>query len=460
MPLEEKARSSQPFLEALHSEINSGSENLSEWINRIQGKGGIENLFGLETWLKGIRSFFNYENLPIAETEKKQILTRSFAPEIGIVHQTLQTCERYACSVLKSESGGTIEFNEFIEDQMRRHQMLDFNVRRISDQLTPSESVSQLIEFLNDLRITIDALKSPAEMDYQLFISLGRCFTRELKSCRYVDMLISQRFRSQYDSIDNKALSTTIRKASGESRKNVTLTLLFLFRFLKYLKLVAIDLKMDKPLRHHLVLFTLLNEEMRNLSDFIRARFLRNREIGHTLYNAAELIAFSLKMEAQRVFERELVTIADEQSPATIYIKIENSHGLMRNCFQSCILALVQSIDSTFDSSSLFPSRPGELVAAEKLRQDLWDMRKWLKDGLANKEELNPTRIIERIISFKESSMKSLMYRDWSEFEAFLDALAVSGNFMELRTHIRKFTDFLENLIQEVSKRSIFNKPN
>jgi hypothetical protein len=50
------------------------------------------------------------------------------------------------------------------------------------------------------------------------------------------------------------------------------------------------------------------------------------------------------------------------------------------------------------------------------------------------------------------------MYRDWAEFEAFSDALAISTNFIEIRTHIRKFTGFLETLIQEVSKRSVFQE--
>jgi hypothetical protein len=50
------------------------------------------------------------------------------------------------------------------------------------------------------------------------------------------------------------------------------------------------------------------------------------------------------------------------------------------------------------------------------------------------------------------------MYRDWVEFEAFSDALAVSINLMEIRTHIRKFVSYLESLIQEVSKRSVFRE--
>ena len=59
---------------------------------------------------------------------------------------------------------------------------------------------------------------------------------------------------------------------------------------------------------------------------------------------------------------------------------------------------------------------------------------------------------------FKDTSLRSLMYRDWAEFEAFSDALAISTNLIEIRTHIRRFVSFLEMLIQEVSKRSIFRE--
>jgi len=90
----------------------------------------------------------------------------------------------------------------------------------------------------------------------------------------------------------------------------------------------------------------------------------------------------------------------------------------------------------------------------------LWDLRQRLTDVLSNKEELDSNKIIERLVSFKDTSLRSLMYRDWAEFEAFSDALSISTNFIEIRTHIRKFADFLEMLIQEVSKRSIFqDKP-
>jgi hypothetical protein len=97
-------------------------------------------------------------------------------------------------------------------------------------------------------------------------------------------------------------------------------------------------------------------------------------------------------------------------------------------------------------------------LSTERLRQDLWDLRQWLTDMLGNREELDANKIIERLTSFKEASLRDLMHRDWAEFDSFLDALIVSGSFIEIRTHMRKFVSFLEMLIQEISKRSVFQE--
>ncbi len=444
------------FLDVLHSEIIAGSENLTAWIKQIQSQGTIQSLFELETWLKGLRSFFNIDHLPLSAAERNDLLNRSFASEIGVVRQVLQICEACACAVTTTDIEGKFEFEEFVEIQMRRDRMLDFNISRIVEQLTPGDSVSQLLESLNDLRVTIDAFKEQPGRDYQLFLSLGRTFARELKNCRYIDMLMSQRFRLQYDLIDNKSLITALRQIPADPvRRNLALALLYLFRVLKYLNLVSTDLNLDHPLKQHLVIFSLLHEEMGNLSDFFRSRFLRNAEVSHTLQNAAELVTYSLKMESQRVMSRELVLISREIEAAPLFTRIENSHGLLRNCCQSCILTLIQSIDKSFDATALFPSRAARVVAGEKLRKDLWDLRQWLTDVLHNKEELDSSQIIARVTAFKDASLRSLMYRDWAEFEALADALALSGNFIEIRTHIRKFVSFLDMLIQEISKRSI-----
>ncbi len=463
MPPETRPLSSQNlFLDALRSEIIAGSENLAGWIRQLQAQNAIDSLFQLETWLKGVRAFFNLDHFPLMETERNEIASRNFYSELRIVREALLVSEACACAIIKPAKTDRLEFEEFIEVQMRKDRVLDFHVSRIVEQLTPGDSVSELMELLNDLRVAIDALKNERNISYPLFLSLGRCFRRELKNCRYIDMLLSQRFRLQYDLIDNKSLTSILRGIPDDLvRRNAALAILYLFRFLKYLKIISADLNRDRPLLQDLVVFSLLHEEMDNLHGFLKTKVLRSRKAGRELRSAAGLIAYSLKTESQRVMDHELVFVSRETDAAKIFARIENSHGLLRNCFQSCIVTLVQSIDKNFDGATLFPSRAERLITGEKLRQNLWELRQWLISILENQEEIDSSRILEYLTSFKDSSLQSLMYRDLAEFEAFSDELSTSGNFLEIRTSIRKFVSYLEALIQEVSKRSAFaeNQP-
>jgi hypothetical protein len=459
MPLEKvrTPRAKNSFLDALRSEIVAGNENLTEWIKEIHERGAIENLFALETWLKAIRSFLQLNHLPFADTEKREIASRTFSPEIGIIREGIRLCESHTYALL--DPGLEVDFTEFVKAQMRRDRILDYNISRIAEQLTPADSLAQLLELLNDLRIMIDGFPPQTGRDLQLFLALGRCFGREIKNCRYVDMLMNHQFKLQYDLVDNKALIATLRRIPQEAvRRNVVMVFLYLFRLLKYLKLVSADLKRDRPLKPHLMIFSLMHEEMGSLADLLSARLLKNVGVKNVLEQAAELISYSMKTEFHRVQSQELISVSVESDPRLVYSRLENSHGILRNCCQICIVTLVQAIDKNFDPSILFPSSSAQLLQAEKVRQDLWDLRRWLMDVLGNKETMDAGKIIEQVSIFKDASMHSLMYRDWGEFEAFSDTLSASITSGEIRTHIRKFISYLENLIQEVSKRSVFRE--
>lgn len=451
--------SQNSFLNALHSEMVAGSESLSAWIRQVQTHGAIDSLFGLETWLKGVRAFLNLDHLPLSEADKSTLPTRSFAPEIAVVRQALQRCEAYLCDVMDPAIIGKFEFEDFVESQMRRDRLLDYSISRLAEQLTPSDSIGQLSILLNDIRVMTDSMELRPGRDFQLFLTIARTFNREIKNCRYVDMLMSQRFRIQYDLVENQSLTSALRRIPEEvTRQSIALVFLYLFRFLRYLKLVRTDLSRDRFLKPYLVIFALIHEEMSNLSDLIKTRLLRNREVGNALQNAAELISYSMKTESLRVQTKELAAVTLEMDPGTVYGHFEDSHGILRNCCETCIVTLIQSVDKNFDAAALFPTSAGQRIAAEKLRQDLWDLRRWLMNMLANENALDSSSIIERISEFKEESLGSLMYRDWAEFEGFSDSLALSISSIEIRTQIRKFVSYIEKLVQEVSKRSVFRE--
>jgi hypothetical protein len=461
MSVEAKIRTGQDsFLDALRSEVVAGTEILSAWVTHVQAKERIELLFEFETWLRGLCAFLECKHVPLSETDRSALVTRNFAPEITVVRLALQECTRCAVELVSLGQDARVEFEALVETQIFNAGALDSQVGKMLEQSTPIDSFSRLIESMNDLKVSVDALESVPNQDLQLYLSIGRSFQRDLQDCRYVDMLLSQRFRLQYDRMESAVLSAVLRSITEEHlRRNVALTLLYLYRFLKYLKCISLALRADLPLRRYLVVFSLLHQQTEILRDFLKARFLKERRGSSELRNSMELIFHSLQMESERVFAEKLINIAAERNASTLYARVEDCHGLLRNCYQHCAITVVQVFDRAVDGRALFPSMQNSLQNSQKVQKDLWDLRQDLKTDLERTGSFDLDRILGRISHFQESSMEYLMFKDWSAFETFSESLINAGSQTEARVLVQKFINFLSILNEEVAKRGILSTP-
>ncbi len=452
-----KRRASQDsFLDALQSQIVTGTENLASWIRHVDANGGIDDLFRLEVWLKGLRSFFEIRHLPLAEAERNDLVGRNFGPEIRIVRDALQRCEIFAAELIKYGRAGNIEFEAFIVSQLRKDSALEYHVGKIAEQPSPLDSMFQLSTSLNDLRLMVDAACRDKRPGYQLFLSIGRNYQRALRSCRYVEMLLAQRFRTQDDRVDNAALGSILRAIEDERlRREVALSLLWLFRLLRYLQVVSDDLAADRPLVPTLVIFSLLHSETEQAADSLRTHFPKGKEGDPALSEAAELIVRSLVSESHRVFEQELVSASREPDPDAIFAAIQRGHDALRNCYQSCIVMLAQAFEKELEPRAVFPGMQENQQKAHRLRKDLWGLREYLRAFLKDKATPDTSSMLERIALFRESAMHDLMYRDWGEFERLSDSLFIAATPPEVRNVLREFVNFLDSLIDDVPARSV-----
>lgn len=447
------------FSEALQSEILFGNQNLSLWIGQVQAGGGLETLFELESWLKGLNSFLDVRHLPLSERERAQLISRNFAPEIQIVRRAIQICENRASEIVMVGAGKESVIEVFIQSQQRKEIFARHPEISGMAELSPAESIAKLLESFNDLRVLIEIHGEGARPNLQVYLSLQRSYRRILKDCRYLSMLVGQKFRLEYDLIENPRLSGVLRSIPEKAlRRKVAMVLLHFYRCLKYLKLVSRDLSRDRSLRHLLVIFSLLHEEMDKIADYMKSSFLKVGDSSCGLSNASELIVCSLAMEARHLSGRELIFISRDPDASSVFGKIESSHGLLRNCFENCIVTLVQALDASINAGMLFPQRADGFLTANRLRQDLWELRQYLKQILEKQDVSDSSKIIERLGLLRDTSMNDLMHPDHVEFERFADALISSSNPLEVRNHMRKFVSYLEALTQEVSKRSVLQE--
>jgi hypothetical protein len=452
MGIESKLRAApDSFMESPRTEITSGSRLLSAWIQHVQAKNGIDVLFAFETWIRGLCSYFDVGRLPLDEGERAAIVTRNFAPETRTARLALQLCTQSAQQLSHLSADAAVEGDS---GENMKPGARDPQSEGPWAPASPLDSLESMMDAIADLESTMEALYEQSHQNLKLFLSFGRTFQRALQSSRYIHMLLAQRFRLQYDRMDHPLLSDTLKSIQDDSlRRNLTFSLLYLYRSLRYLKLVAGALEKDRPLRGYLVIFSLLHEQSEALCDFLKSRLTQGND--PRLKNVPEGIEQSIRMAIQRVFERELRNLTSKVDPAILYTKVENSHGILRNVYQDSVLKLVQAFDGRIDGKSLFPSMLEGAQQGQKLKGDLWDLRQDLQDELEKSAALDLSRVLDRIARFRESSLRLLMYQDWGEFEGCSERLITAGNEVEVRILLRKFVAFLDVLIQEVSKRRV-----
>jgi hypothetical protein len=436
------------------SEHNRSS--IDRWLEMLSREQKTDFLFELEMWVKCFDRFFRVKNHPLSEQEARDIVRRDFAEELRIV-RNVSLRMSYLCTELMTEERADISrFDRYIENYIKREYVLDGFIEKLMQQPTPEDSLSLLIESLADLRAVIDDLSRLPKVSFVAFTSIGKIVNREIKRCRYIDLLIAYKFKPQFDRIENHQLAAIIKGiTSDQLRQDVAKILLELFRLLRYLHFIAEDLEKDKPLKNSLLVFSLVNSEVRLLLEFVESKVLKLRSLPQEVYQAVDSIAYALNMELRKIFSRELVGFVYLRQAPPIYAKVENSHGLLRDAFQQSVVALAQVFDPDLKGDEVFPQFQTKLEQSLTIRNDIWRLLEYVRrfGETGTKEGVAP--LIERIALFRDASLKYLMYKDWDSYEQFLEEIIVARTIEEVGQSLHRFSVFLETLLGQVNMRAV-----
>ena len=445
----------EPVAPVLQPESAAGVKRLSNWISHIQVSDRLEDLAQMEIWLRALAAFFNPEHIPLTVTERAEITDRSFAAEACIVRRAIQAAEFHAARLLSPvpDSGGRMAGDAGASDPGRTGRRL--TALPSPEQQAPVDSLMRLLEILNDLRVLLEAFPAPRHFAYQHYLALGRLYQHSLKDCRYVDRLLEQKFKPQYDVVENAALNALLRRIGEDRlRQNVATVLLHLFQLQRFLQLPGAAFGGEAPLRHYLAIFALLHAEIRCLSSFVRSRFGRKGVLTTQLRSTMGWICESLRIGSRRAIEHELALVAVETSAPVIASKLARSYDLLQSCFQGCIVSLAQTFEPWLGWNDLFADLPASVIAAHKVHRDLWDLRLYVKFLIGKSDVSDLEGLMERLVSFREMWLQQFADSDWGEFERLSGVLMHARSEREFHEMLCGFLSFLETLAEWGTARS------
>jgi hypothetical protein len=437
------------------SEILRGQ--MRQWMEQVVAAGRTAELFELEMWLRSFERFFRIRNQPLSEKETRQLALRNWSEELRLVDNVVVRVVQLCTSILSEDQVNLASFDKYVEGNLKKDELVDPYIEKLVRQSTAEAGLTLLRESFEDFHVLLMDLTRLSRIPYVTFVSLGKVLYREVRRSDLLALLIDKKFKPIHDRIRSSAVAATIRRIQdSRQRRHAAKVFLEFFRLLHYLEYADPQRADEDELKNTILIFSLITSETRLLLSFIEGRVLKALDPETPLYQLYDSFVYCLPLELKKVINTELMDISVSRQSDNVRARVENSHGILKDCFQQSVVQLAQAFEE-IEGQDIFPDFTAKLEQSVRLRDGLARLVKTLREFQVKRDEASAIRMKEDISRFYDTSMKYLMYRDWSGFELFFIEILKCTSLPALQQIGHRFETFLMTLLREVQKRSILH---
>ena len=429
---------------------------LRRWTDRVAAVGKADELFELELWLRSFERFFRIGNQPLSDRETRALALRTWSEELRLVDHAILRVVHLCTSILTEAEADMTRFDRYVETSLGREESLDPYIQKLVRLTTPEAALTLLRESFEDLHLLLLDLVQLARLPYATFDAVGKILYREVRRSDLLAMIIDKKFKPVHDKIRNPAIRELTRKIpAATERRQAAKVFLELFRLLHYLEFTDPDRLSEDEFRDTLLPFSLITSETRLLLSYIERSVLKGQDPEAPLSQVYDSFVYCIPLELKKVLNTELTDVSVTRQTENVRTRVENSHGILKDCFQQSIVQLAQAFTPSIDGARIFPDFMAKREQSVRLRDGLAQVTRAVQAYQETKDEIAAEKMKAQISNFYDHYIQYLMYRDWSGFELFYIEILKCNSLSGLTQIAHRFETFLVTLLREVQKRSI-----
>ncbi len=450
-----------------------------KWLETLNIPDREETLFAIELFLKSVDRFFNLENHPQTSADP---VTRNFSVEVRIIRDVIRDLKRLFDETLAAEDSSAFVFQRYIESRLLPDSARDKFYEKYLKQPTPRDSLYLLIISFENIYEVINNILMLPKVGLSLFQSLGQIITRNIMINKYFNPFIYKGFSPLYDKITNPAINRVVKNITDPQLKRVVSILILTFnRFLHYLRYINMDEKSLELLRKNIVIFTLINSELKSFLIFLEKNVPDILSVDNPsdftskrgeFLDLVDSINFQITLEMRKINHQILKNFCQLTNILRIRSALENAQGILKNFFQQNIVHILKIFQPDLDGKDVFRDFISRLEESLRLREDVYIFIKIveklvsvLEDPDARKSEIRDVirGLTDFIAYFQSLAFKSVRYSDHEKFVEFFDWFArqeweeiieKKGIKPELIQYLKGFQIFLETVLVQIGNRS------
>ena len=400
--------------------------------------------------LRALGSYLRISNHPFSETERTSLPTRSFTAEARIARDlTLRCRETLKSSSFTFSSAPLPADTRQQEGEPSLPHGADPDLDGGRDRLVYGASI------LEDLYALYDCVEESGNVSFESWLSLAGLGARQLSLTGFEQIVEETSERRGRSSVPPELCALASQISPDSLSADVSAILAQLYGMLNILGSVEASLAADEPLKGMLPVFTLLREESRALLDLVVERTLRIDGLDPAVHEYLDGVAYAIRMELRKAFEHELVGLSSQRSAPLVFGKVENAHGLLRDCFQQSVIGVARAFDAQLDGAGLFNNFRTKLEQSLLLRRELWEVLTAVRRADQEQETAAMRNLMLRLSHFREGSLRFLMFKDWEALERFVEEATAAKSSADLQPVLHRFHAFLETLFGQVNMRAV-----
>jgi hypothetical protein len=426
------------------------------WINKIDEKKLMPNLFELKTWLEALEEFFSSSYLE--ELVFKYQTTNSRDYDFYFTNFSLMVNKiiGHLKDLDFEKDKQLLNFEEFIVEKI----LEDFATSAkafpyLKDIYSPSSWFHSLRLFLQSLKTLAFELTKHHSISQKAFFSLRKLYRKELMSNSIIVSLLKGNFIPKMDKIYQQDICDIIAEREEKKlKREIGIFFIFAFRIVKLNNFIELNLNISRNINLIIPLILLLKKKIQNIFSFydsLLQQSLKEPFKSEKDMKKIDRIFNDLRLEYQKIYDSEFPYYFDTESEKT------NRRELLKNIIiisDIAIQDLIESVAKLFkpeiSGNTIFENYKSRAEKASEVKKKLVNLHSKINNYLTDKEKITPSDIFFDINQFIETDLNYLLFKDWNEFLNYYNKLVRTDLSPEFKTNLRSFHSFITKVLKEM----------
>lgn len=427
------------------------------WINKIEEKKMMLNLFELKLWFEALEAFFSSSRIEHVIFKLELHNLRNYSFHLDIFTQIIGKLTIQLKTLDFKKDGYLLNFEEFIIEKILEN-VSTKSFPYMRDFHSPESWFYSLRIFLQNLKNTSIELQKNDTISQKTFSSLKKLYHKELTSNPIIISLLNMKFIPRMDKIFQKDISDIILSIKDKkAKKQLGIFFILSFRIIKINNFIELNLNKSRDINITIPLILALGENIKNIFNFYEKSLKNSIQDKNKLKLIDEVINES-KLEFKKIFEGELPYFFDKSNNKV------NKRNLIKNIIiisDITIQDLIETIAKLFKPEisgiNIFENYISRKEKTLDLKKKLTKLHTKINDYFSKKNNITPSEIFFDLNLFIENDLNFLLYKDWNEFLNHFNSLNKSNFSSEFDMKLKSFHSFITKLLKELIKKKTTN---